>query len=100
MGKAAGAKRSMKGGVGVGRAAAGDVVVGAVAVVNAMGDVRDARGEIIAGARNDAGGFLDSARLIATGGVDAPDKARALLGYNPATAYTEGVRKFVEWLKR
>ena len=28
------------------------------------------------------------------------DKARALLGYNPATSYEEGVARFVEWLRR
>ena len=28
------------------------------------------------------------------------DKARALLGYEPATPYAEGVKKFVDWLKR
>jgi UDP-glucuronate 4-epimerase len=28
------------------------------------------------------------------------DKARALLGYNPATGYEEGVRRFVDWLRR
>ena len=96
VGKAAGAKRSMKGGVGVGRAAAGDVVVGAIAVVNAMGDVRDARGEIIAGARNDAGGFLDSARLIATGGVDRKFEDRALQNTTIAVVATSATLTRVE----
>ena len=27
------------------------------------------------------------------------DKARALLGYNPATPYAEGVKRFVDWLR-
>jgi L-aminopeptidase/D-esterase-like protein len=69
VGKAAGVRGAMKGGVGVGRAAAGDLVAGAVAVVNALGDVRDAAGRIIAGARGPDGAFIDGARLIAEGRV-------------------------------
>jgi L-aminopeptidase/D-esterase-like protein len=41
------------------------MVVGALAVVNAFGDVRGADGRIIAGARGEKGAFLDSARFIA-----------------------------------
>jgi L-aminopeptidase/D-esterase-like protein len=59
----------MKGGVGIGMAAAGDVTAAAVAVVNALGDVRDASGAIIAGARDAEGRFIDGARLISEGGV-------------------------------
>jgi len=40
-----------------------------VAVVNSLGDVRDARGWIIAGARGPDGRFLDGATLIAQGTV-------------------------------
>jgi L-aminopeptidase/D-esterase-like protein len=69
VGKAGGIDGAMKGGVGIGTAAAGGVATGAVAVVNALGDVRDASGQIIAGARDPAGRFLDGARLIAEGGV-------------------------------
>ena len=69
VGKAGGIAGAMKGGVGVGRAGAGGVMTGAVAVVNALGDVRDANGAIIAGARDADGQFLDGARLIAEGGV-------------------------------
>ena len=96
VGKAAGSSRSMKGGVGVARAAAGDVVVGAIAVVNALGDVRDARGEIIAGARDDAGGFLDSARLIATGGGDRKVEDRALRNTTIAVVATSATLTRVE----
>ena len=53
----------MKGGVGAALATSGDLRVGAVAVVNAFGDVRDGAGRIIAGARRD-GDFLDSTRLV------------------------------------
>jgi len=54
---------AMKGGVGAALASAGGVTVGAVSVVNAFGDVRDASGRIIAGARG-ARGFLDSERAL------------------------------------
>ncbi len=67
VGKVAGPERSMKGGIGVGAADAAGVTVRALAVVNALGDVRDASGHIIAGARDEQGGFLDSERSIALG---------------------------------
>lgn len=69
VGKAGGLAGAMKGGVGIGMATSGDVTVAAVAVVNALGDVRDASGAIIAGARGADGQFIDGARLIADGGV-------------------------------
>jgi L-aminopeptidase/D-esterase-like protein len=72
VGKMAGPDRAMKGGIGGGIASGGSWSVGALAVVNAVGDVRDASGRIIAGARADVGGasrFLDTARQLATGGV-------------------------------
>jgi L-aminopeptidase/D-esterase-like protein len=67
VGKAAGLARAMKGGVGSWAEAAGDVVVGVLVVVNAVGDVRDTRGAILAGAR-DGAGFLDAQRYVARGG--------------------------------
>ena len=63
VGKAGGIADAMKGGVGASIASAGAVSVGALAVVNAFGDVRDGAGRIIAGARRD-GSFLDSSRLL------------------------------------
>lgn len=69
VGKAAGIAGAMKGGVGIGTARGGDVMTAAVAVVNALGDVRDERGDIIAGARDADGRFLDGARLVAEGVV-------------------------------
>lgn len=67
VGKIAGAESSMKGGVGAGEADAGDIHVRAIAVVNALGDIRDSSGAIIAGARDASGNFLDSARRMAAG---------------------------------
>jgi L-aminopeptidase/D-esterase-like protein len=65
VGKVAGLARAMKGGVGCAVRASAGVTVGALAVVNAFGDVRDALGRIVAGARADGGGFLDAARMVA-----------------------------------
>ena len=66
VGKAAGAPNAMKGGVGVWVERSGSIAVGAVAVVNAFGDVRDGEGVIIAGARQGSA-FLDSAATLASG---------------------------------
>ncbi len=63
VGKAGGIAFAMKGGVGAAVASATGASVGALAVVNAFGDVRDGGGRIIAGARRD-GEFLDCARLL------------------------------------
>ena len=76
VGKAAGFDNMMKAGVGTWAAAAGGVIVGALVVVNAVGDVRDARGEIIAGARGPDGRFVDSLRFLAEGGAPFDDPSR------------------------
>ncbi len=55
----------MKGGLGTASLALGDVVIGALAVVNAAGDVLDWRtGRIIAGARRADGTFADSVEVM------------------------------------
>ena len=77
VGKAAGIRYAMKGGVGTWAARAGDVIVAALVVVNAVGDVRDARGEILAGARKPDGTYLDAIRYLAEGGTPLGDAARA-----------------------
>ena len=64
VGKAAGPSSAMKGGLGCATRTAGEAVVCALAVVNALGDVRSADGRIIAGARGKNGEFLDSAKLL------------------------------------
>lgn len=68
VGKVAGVEHCMKGGLGIGAADAQNVVVRALAVVNAVGDVRDATGRIVAGARDERGRFIDGAEWIARGG--------------------------------
>jgi L-aminopeptidase/D-esterase-like protein len=56
----------MKGGIGTASLRAGDVIVGALAVVNAAGDVLDSRtGRIVAGARRQDGpGFADIVEVM------------------------------------
>jgi L-aminopeptidase/D-esterase-like protein len=71
VGKAAGPAFAMKGGIGCGEADAGPVHVRALAAVNALGDVRDGEGRIVAGARTASGGWLDSAAWLARGAHSA-----------------------------
>jgi L-aminopeptidase/D-esterase-like protein len=80
VGKASGREHAMKGGFGCAVEPLGDVSVAAVAVVNAFGDVRDGSGQIIAGARDSDGRWLDSAAIIAEA---------ALGGSVPVTAQPE-----------
>jgi L-aminopeptidase/D-esterase-like protein len=62
----------MKGGVGTASSTAGDLVVGSLVVVNAVGDIIDSTGKITAGARSDTGRFYgesDPQRTFARGKV-------------------------------
>jgi L-aminopeptidase/D-esterase len=72
VGKVLGPAGCMKGGIGVGSADAGVLTVRALAVVNALGDVRDGSGRIVAGARDAQGRFVDSAAHIARGPAETP----------------------------
>ena len=83
VGKAAGISGMMKGGIGIAQRASQDVVVSAVAVVNAYGDVRDSAGRIIAGARGEAGEFVDAVTMIARG--EALDRYAAADGARNTT---------------
>ena len=69
VGKALGRALAMKGGVGLATAEGAGARVAALAVVNALGDVRAADGTIIAGARDANGSFVDSARIVSTGAL-------------------------------
>lgn len=51
------------GGVGTAAVSGSGFTVGALAVVNALGDVLDAEGRILAGTRGPDGAFLDAARM-------------------------------------
>jgi L-aminopeptidase/D-esterase-like protein len=68
VGKVLGAGGMMKSGVGTWAEQRGEVVVSALAVVNAFGDVRDSEGKILAGARG-PDGFVDARRYLASGGI-------------------------------
>jgi len=61
-GKAAGLEHMVPAGIGSWAARFGDVIVSALVLVNAVGDVHNARGEII-------GGHVDSVRYLAAGGA-------------------------------
>lgn len=67
VGKALGPEGAMKGGVGTWSVSAGEVIVGALAVVNAFGDVVDGAGRIIAGARTSDRRFADTAAYLSKG---------------------------------
>ncbi|HXF95097.1 MAG TPA: P1 family peptidase [Gemmatimonadales bacterium] len=67
VGKIQGFAGAMKGGLGTWAVRAGDVIVGALVVVNAVGDVRDAAGAILAGGRGPDGRFVDAVRYLAEG---------------------------------
>lgn len=66
VGKMLGMGRSMKGGVGTSSITLeSGLVVGALAVVNAVGDVIDPNsGQVVAGARNEDGSFADARRIL------------------------------------
>jgi len=69
VGKLHGIARAMRGGIGSASARIGEVVVGALVAVNALGDVRDPdTGALVAGTRDDADGrrLIDTARALAT----------------------------------
>ncbi|HXY68017.1 MAG TPA: P1 family peptidase [Gemmatimonadales bacterium] len=69
VGKALGLEWAMKGGVGSWSVRAGEVIAGALAVVNAFGDVLDDAGRVLAGARRAGGGFAGAAEYLAAGGL-------------------------------
>jgi L-aminopeptidase/D-esterase-like protein len=72
VGKWAGAEHRMRGGFGVSTVERERVTVGCVAVVNSVGDVVDAGGRVLAGARKPSGGFFgdtDPVRILARAAV-------------------------------
>jgi L-aminopeptidase/D-esterase-like protein len=91
VGKALGAGGAMKGGLGAAArwhgapGGAGALGVAAVAAVNAFGDVRDAAGRVLAGARRPGGGFLADAPDALGAAAAAPHSfAQAASGGRPA----------------
>src|SRR6266581_7893134 len=78
VGKALGPRAAMKGGVGSWAASGGDIVVGALVVLNAVGNILDGAGAVLAGARAADGTFADVLTHFARGGAPfgAVGKAR------------------------
>ncbi len=84
VGKAAGRERASPGGIGSAAERVREWTVGALAVVNALGDVLDDRGRVVAGARGPDGGWLDSSRLLVearaeVGGRETPSGGNTTL---------------------
>lgn len=67
VGKLFGVETATKGGLGCGRWAQGEAVVGALVVANSFGDVLDEAGGVLAGARNEKGAFVDMGRYFREG---------------------------------
>lgn len=67
VGKLRGPDGAMRGGIGSWAEEGPGFTVGALVVVNALGDVLDEHGRIIAGTRDERGAFLDSAGMIRAG---------------------------------
>ncbi|HEX4628898.1 MAG TPA: P1 family peptidase, partial [Gemmatimonadales bacterium] len=68
VGKALGPRAAVKGGVGTWAATGGgDIVVGALVVLNAVGNILDAAGAILAGARGPDGRYVDALTHLAAG---------------------------------
>jgi L-aminopeptidase/D-esterase-like protein len=83
VGKLWGAELSMPGGLGTASIRVGDITVAALMVVNAIGDVLDADGTVLAGARHPQGGLRRSMAALVAG--DLPARM------TPGTATTIGV---------
>ena len=86
VGKAGGIEHAMKGGVGLALESSGALQVAALAVVNALGDVRDEQGRIIAGARDRDGRFLDLAHSLATGSLPVESRFATKAVHNTTLA--------------
>ncbi len=69
VGKALGPRSAMKGGVGSWAATGGDIVVGALVVLNAVGNILDGSGQILAGARGADGKLVDALVHFGRGGA-------------------------------
>jgi len=88
VGKLAGAARSMKGGIGSASIALPNgLIVGAIAAVNAAGDVVDpSTGKVVAGVRSEDGKTLADARVLIRSGALGPAPAAARAGGNTTIA--------------
>src|SRR5206468_6369456 len=74
VGKALGPRAATKGGVGTWAVRGGDVIVGALVVLNAVGNILDGSGAVLASARSTDGTYVDALTHFGQGG--APFAAR------------------------
>lgn len=95
VGKVLGPAAAMKGGFGAAEAVEGELRVAALAVVNAFGDVLDAEGRILAGARAPDGSFVDAARVLA--GAHAASSIAEATGRNTTLAVIAVNRPLPRW---
>lgn len=72
VGKFGGMSQATKGGVGCGSATNGSTLAAAIVVTNALGDIRDANGNIIAGVRAADGSFVDAEAMLRSAARVAP----------------------------
>jgi L-aminopeptidase/D-esterase-like protein len=89
VGKLHGIARATKGGIGTASLRLGDVTVAALVAVNAVGDVMDEAGGVLAGARAEDGGWLGSTAALTRGQMPPrlmPTQAPASLGSGQAPA--------------
>jgi L-aminopeptidase/D-esterase-like protein len=84
VGKLFGRSRAMGGGLGSWAVELDEYRVAALAVVNAYGDVLNDRGEIIAGARDESGSFVDTAAYLREHGI--PPRSAPQPGTNTTLA--------------
>ena len=77
IGKIRGIKHADSGGLGIATVKVQGITITAVVVVNALGDVYNLKGEIIAGARDIKGNFLNTEKTILDG-----DYLRLIMGTN------------------
>lgn len=96
VGKLAGMAHATKGGLGYAVATSGPVTVGALAVANAVGDVLDADGSVLAGARIEGGAAAAMRALGAappgSGGEPRGNTTLALVATNAILTKTEVYR--------
>ena len=88
VGKLFGIERAMKGGIGTASLKLGAVTVGALVAVNAIGDVLDEQGQVLAGARTEDGrGLVHTTAALLAG--QGPERLMATV--LPGSATTIGI---------
>lgn len=92
VGKIRGLKNACKSGIGAATVKVAGVTITAVVAVNAMGDVVDESGKIVAGAKGKNGNFIDTEKCLANG-----EFAKLLLGTTPRSVVFSPMRNSPKW---